>query len=243
MEFHNVEVPLMDNTARTCAAGSSRREWMRTALGFSALAAFGSAPGCSLFVMAGKMVQGDPKHTCRFKAMTGIDLTKGKHKIMVVCSTPADLKQENSSLEYDLIDGITRRMKRRKVDAVDPKKITKWLDDHGGIDGDLTDISQDIETNYIAWVNVHRFQTTEDNAPRLHRGRMLAEVSAFEVQDLGGRKFPSQIFTTEFNSTYPEHQPISENGRSALVFQKEYLDRVSEMLGEIFFDKSLNDTL
>jgi hypothetical protein len=233
----------MDSPAHGQAALVTRREWIASGLAVGAASLLTVLPGCSLFVMAGKMIQGDPKHTCRFKAMTGIDLTKGKHKIMVVCSTPADLLQENSSLEYDLIDGITRRMRRRKVDVVDPKEIAQWIDDHGGVGEDVSDIAQDIEADFIAWINVHRFQTKEDNAPRLHRGRMLAEVSAYRIENLGDRKLPSQIFVTEFNSTYPEHQPISENGRSALVFQKEYLDRVSELLGEIFFDKSLNDTL
>ena len=49
---------------------------------------FGLA-GCSMFVLAGKMFFGDPKQTSAFHEGTGVDLTEGKKKVVVLCSAPA----------------------------------------------------------------------------------------------------------------------------------------------------------
>ena len=47
-----------------------------------------SLTGCSLFVMAGKMLFGDPKIASTFTDRTGIDLTKDQKKLLVICHTP-----------------------------------------------------------------------------------------------------------------------------------------------------------
>ncbi len=45
-----------------------------------------SQSGCSLFVMAGKMIFGDPKVDCSFKKATKTDLSENGSRILVVCS-------------------------------------------------------------------------------------------------------------------------------------------------------------
>lgn len=199
--------------------------------------------GCSVFVMAGKILNGDPKYTCKFRTMTNIDLTKGEHKVLIICSAPETIEASNSTLKVDLIDGITRRLKRRKIDVVNPDDVAKWIDDHGGVGNDVNELAEGFDADYIAWIDIDTFTTLEGNSSKLHRGRSIGEIRVYRVDKFDERKIASQIFVTEYTSVHPPHQPISFNSSSATVFEKEYLDIVSEQIAQTFYDYRLNDTL
>lgn len=211
----------------------------RRFLAVSAAAAAGLSllPGCSLGVMFNKMILGDPKVTAEFHNMTKIDLTKGKHTVMVVCTAPASVDDELSTLKLDLIDGVTRRMKLHGVKVIEPDRVATWIDDHGTF-RNPSELADDFDAHFIAWIDVNQFSFREDNSPKLLRGRCAGFVRVYRVDPApeNGRKFVSTVYETEFSSTYPRLQPLSETGRSAVLFQKEYVDRVCDHLAEKFYD-------
>ena len=194
-------------------------------------------PGCSLGVMFNRMLVGDPMIPAEFKSMTKVDLTKGDRKIMVVCSTPASVDDELSTLKLDLIDGVTRRMKVRGIDVVDPDKIASWIDDHGAV-SDPSELAQDFDTNYIAWIDIKRFTFREESSPKLLRGKCTGFIRVYRVTPgpKGAPKYTDTVYETEFDETYPKLQPVSETGKSAVLFQKEYVNRTCETLAEKFYD-------
>lgn len=192
--------------------------------------------GCSLGVMAGKMLTGEPMQPAQFKAMTGVDLTKGKHKIVIICSTPTAVDDSLSSLNLDLIDGITRRMKVNQVDVVNPDKVARWIDDNGGVITDPSEMANAFDADYVAWIDLYSFTLREDNSPKLLRGRTTGFIRVYEVQELGDSKTALTAFNTEFSSTFPHHKPISELSRSELTFQKEFIDQICNELAEKFYD-------
>jgi hypothetical protein len=106
---------------------------MACAVGFS-------QPGCSLFVMAGKMFFGDPAATSTFTQSTRVDLVKEGKRILVICSTPDAVKTNFPSVDFDLLDGVTRRLKVRGIKVVDPDNVATWLDDHGGRWNDIVEL-------------------------------------------------------------------------------------------------------
>ncbi|GIX04648.1 MAG: hypothetical protein KatS3mg114_0517 [Planctomycetaceae bacterium] len=197
--------------------------------------------GCSLFVMAGKMLWGDPLQPAQFRAMTGVNLTKGKHKVLVVCTVPAAISEDFSSLSVDLIEGIARRMKIQGIDVISPSAVASWLDDHGSLITNPNDLAQDFEVDYIAWIEVLKFSLREDEEPtkassHLLRGRAQGYTRAFKVEKVGEDKLALGVYTTEFTIVYPPHQPVSDLNRSALLFQREFIDRVCNQLAEQFYD-------
>uniref|UniRef100_A0A7C2NV47 Uncharacterized protein n=1 Tax=Schlesneria paludicola TaxID=360056 RepID=A0A7C2NV47_9PLAN len=192
--------------------------------------------GCSLGVMANRMLTGDPMVPSQFKAMTGTDLTKGKHKVVVICSTPTSVESELSTLNLDLIDGITRRMKVRGVDVVSPDLVAKWIDDNGGVVADPSAMANAFDADYVAWIDLHTFSIREENSPKLLRGRSQGFVRVYQVEEVNDDRVALSAFNSEFTSVFPQHQPISETGRSALTFQKEYIDRVCDELAMKFYD-------
>jgi hypothetical protein len=193
--------------------------------------------GCSLGVMTGKMLRGEPLRTAEFHGMTGIDLGKGKHRIAVVCSTPAAVESDLTSLSFDLIDGVTRRMKVHGVDVVDPDVVAKWIDDNGGVVTDPEAMVNAFDADFIAWIDIDTFTLREDETKsKLLRGRTNGFVRVYKAQDVGDGKVALAAFNKEFSSVFPSHQPISELSRSMQSFQKEYIDRLCSELAIKFYD-------
>ena len=85
-----------------------RRQFVKTAALLICGVTSVALPGCSLGVMFGKMLTGDPKRLSEFKSMTREDLAKGKRKVLVICTTPESVESELATLKFDLIDGITK---------------------------------------------------------------------------------------------------------------------------------------
>jgi len=193
-------------------------------------------PGCSLGVMFGKMVMGEPLSPAEFRKMTREDLTKGKDTVLVVCTAPDSVDEDNSTLSYDLIDGVTRRMKLNGIKVVNPDLVASWIDEHGGIGSDPSELADEFDADYIVFIEVQSFSFREPNSPKLLRGQATGFVRAFEVTEVGGRRRVNNVFGTEFTSTYPKHTPVSEQGRSSLIFQKEYMDRFCTEIAEKFYD-------
>lgn len=192
--------------------------------------------GCSLGVMAGKMFKGEPLRPAEFYAMTGTDLGKGKHRIAIVCSTPAAVESDLSSLNLDLIDGVTRRLKVNGVDVVDPDVVARWIDDNGGVVTDPAAMANAFDADFVAWIDIDQFSLKEDATSKLLRGRTNGFVRVYQIQDLDGSKVALSAFNSEFTSIFPSHQPISELSRSKVSFQKEYIDRLCSELAVKFYD-------
>ncbi len=192
--------------------------------------------GCSLGVMAGMMLRGEPTVPSQFRAMTGTDLSKGEHKIVIICSTPTSVDADLSSLNLDLIDGITRRMKIQGVKVINPDEVAKWIDDNGGVITDPSEMARAFDAEYVAWIDIYGFSLREENSPKLLRGRATGFIRVYQVEEVAGERTALAAFNTEFNTTFPQHSPVSETGRSALTFQKEFIDRICEELSEKFYD-------
>jgi hypothetical protein len=193
--------------------------------------------GCSkMLVGGGKILFGDPKLPSEFTTLTREDLSKGNKTVLVVCSTPEAVEADVSTLKLDLIDGVTRRMKLHGVKIINPDQVANWLDEHGGIGSDLQELARDFETDYIAWIDVQSFDLREPNSPKLLRGHTSGYIRVFKVEEEAGERQALKVYQTEFALTYPQHQPLSEQGRSATVFHKEYVDYLCNLLAERFYN-------
>ncbi len=196
-----------------------------------------SIVGCSkLLLGTGKILFGDPKLPAEFTTLTKEDLTKGTKTVLVVCSTPESVDADISTLKLDLIDGVTRRMKLQGVKIINPDRVADWIDEHGGANSDPQELARDFETDFIAWIDVQSFDLREPNSPKLLRGHTTGFIRVFKVDDEGGQRLALKVYQTEFAMTYPQHQPMSEQGRSAVVFHKEYVARLCDLLAERFYN-------
>lgn len=213
---------------------------MRHGLKISTLLAFAAigmnVSGCSLFLMTQKMLFGDPLTTAEFTTFTHVDLSKGKHRLLVVCETPASVDADISTLKFDIIDGVTRQLKREGVSVIEPNKVADWLDEHGGLPSDPTELAHYFDADYIAWIDIDEFRYREDGNAALLRGKALGTIRVFRVAMLDEQRMTSSVYAKEFTSTYPAHAPISEVNHSADIFRREFTHRVSDEIAHKFYN-------
>ncbi|QDV53582.1 hypothetical protein [Gimesia fumaroli] len=195
-----------------------------------------SASGCSLYVMAGKMFFGDPLITCEFTSRTKVDLADEKKKVLVICSTPESIRSDYPSLNYDLLEQITYRLKRQDIEVMDTGEVATWLDDNGGVWNDVDELAENFDTDYIIHVDIDDFDYREPNSPNLLRGKAFGNVSAYEVMEADGMKRALEVFSSEYTSEYPSHLPVSVEQESPKVFRKKYLDRIADQIGRFFYN-------
>ena len=156
--------------------------------------------------------------------------------VLVVCSTPESVEAETSTLKLDLIDGVTRRMKLNKVKIINPDRVAEWLEEQSGTSIDLQKLDRDFDTDYIAWIEVQTFGLREPNSPKLLRGSTTGYIRVARIEEFDGKRRAIMAYTREFALTYPQHQPLSENSRSSIVFHKQYVSELCDMLAERFYN-------
>lgn len=136
--------------------------------------------GCSLFVMAGKMIQGDPVVEDEFKAFYGKSMADSGKKVAVMCSTPETVKSEFSSLDLDLAAEISRKLHVQGINVIKNHKVASWIDDHGG-DVDLKELGEGIDADLLIQVRLDHFDYREENSPDLFRGKTRGSVVVYEL--------------------------------------------------------------
>ena len=216
---------------------TNRRNALRTLSAIGCGLSLLPVAGCSkLLLGGGKILFGDPKITAEFTQLTQEDLTKGTKMVLVVCSTPESVEAETSTLKLDLIDGVTRRMKLNKVKIINPDRVADWLEEQSGTSIDLQKLARDFDTDYIAWIEVQTFGLREPNSPKLLRGSTTGYIRVARIEEFDGKRRAIMAYTREFALTYPQHQPLSENSRSSIVFHKQYVSELCDMLAERFYN-------
>ena len=201
----------------------------------------GLLSGCSLAVMAGKMLFGDPLTQCEFRTSTGVDLLKSDQRLLILCSVPGWVRQDQPSIEYDIIDGVTRRLKSRGINVVDPGAVGGWLDDHGHWN-DPAEIAGALDADYVARIDLDSVTYREPNSRSLFRGRATGNVYVYEIGKIDGRPSGLEKMSHEFMSEYP-FAPVDADQTSAAVFEKQYLDRICSQLAMMFYDHRFSEKI
>ena len=199
--------------------------------------------GCSLFVMAGKMLFGDPVRQCSFKQATRVDLAKGDKKVLVYCTAPHSIQAEFESVDYVLVDKITRHLKNQGVAVINPNQVKTWMDEHGPA-RHPSELVADFDADYIVHIELQSFSQHEDNSPTLYRGTLSGSASAWEVVEENGRKRAWQVFFTDFTSVYPQFSPLSQHQISSQdVFVRQCMEEASGSLARMFYDHRVSEVV
>jgi hypothetical protein len=193
--------------------------------------------GCSLFVMAGKMILGDPSVKSQFRQQTKTDLAKLDRRVLILCTASDSVRSKYPSVEFDVLEGVTHRLKVHGIKkVVSPDSVAGWLDDHGGEVDDMKALAEHFRADYIVLIELTRFTTREEKSPSLLRGQSEGRVHVYQYHDEPSGKRLLEIMGSDFTSTFPEGNPISIDKKSADSFQLEYIERVTLQLAQIFYD-------
>ena len=86
--------------------------------------------------------------------------------------------------------------------------------------------------NFVVYIDVSGFSLYERDSNTLFRGRCDAIVSVYEMETDGDGK---RIFSREINSVFPLQVPRSASDVSYDTFRMEYIWRLSDEIGRLFY--------
>lgn len=201
----------------------------------------GLIAGCSLGVMAGKLLLGDPKVKAPFRASTGTDLTKGKDSLLIVCDAPHGILAEFPSMQIDIVDRVTRLLETRGIKVVSSDEVATWYDDHGEW-GDFSQLAKSFDADYIMRVEVRKFTHRVPDSPNLMQGISEGRIT---VSKAGGKntKLVREIFDRNYQLTYPTGYPAPRENRSEQIFLEGFMDRLALHIGQFMYDHRSSETV
>lgn len=197
-------------------------------------------PGCSLSVMAGKMLFGDPKMTPEFQIATGVDLVDSEWSVVVIARVPSYLSGDLATLEPDLITGVTDHLLRESIDATAADLVIDWIDERGSSD-DVAQAAKKFGTDYVIHIHLATFDNFEQKSTWLHRGRSAGTITAYKVETIGGEPVPRMIFERGFDERHPRRQPVPVGEVSRTVFVRRHLEQLTGDLARKFYSSLPGD--
>jgi hypothetical protein len=190
-------------------------------------------------VMFGKVFFGNPMVKSAFEARTGVSLLEEDRKVAVVCTAPSSVVAEFDSLQFDLQEEVTRRMRLREINVASDDEVIGALNDAGGRFSKDTLAAALPDVDYIIHIDIEKFTHTEDGNSSLYRGRSNGIVYAYEVDhgpDAGGSPRALQVFYQEFTTEYPKAAPANAETMSVRVFRQKCVDQLADIVGRTFYD-------
>jgi hypothetical protein len=201
-------------------------------------------PGCSLAVIAGKVLLGDVKVQSQFRQATHTDLAKLNRKVLILCTASDTIHTGYASVDVDISEGVIHRLKTHGIHKiVSPDAVAGWLDDHGGRCDDLQGLAEHFHAEYLIHIELGRFTCIEENSPNLLRGQSEGHVRAYHLDDGEPAKKLLEVMNSDFVSTYPSGNPISVDKKSKTNFQREYIERICLQLAQIFYDHTASEEM
>jgi hypothetical protein len=110
-------------------------------------------------------------------------------------------------------------------------EVQTWLRDNPDWDT-AVEVGAEFDVNYVIYIDVSAFSLYERDSNTLFRGRCDAIVSVYEMETDGDGK---RIFSREVNSIFPIQVPRSAADVSYDTFRMEYIWRLSDEIGRMFY--------
>lgn len=208
--------------------------------------------GCSLFVMAGKALFGDPKATSALTAATGIELEENKRPVVIICSVPGRMLDRFPSLQIDLVDRLTRNMQIHDIKTVPSGDVARWYDDNGEW-GDYSALAAEFHADHVLHVKVREFDYIVPESETLMQGRCEGDVTLHQVSRRKGSNLfedseersvlVSQMFFKDFKTKFPTSYPVPRETKSEEQFLRLFMDRVALHIGQQVYSYHMSESV
>ena len=196
--------------------------------------------GCAQFVILSYLLHGPPSIEPDFDAETGESMTDPDVTVAVVCYAPTELQWNFPQIDDQVAKAVAYRLGQNHVKVVHPDYIRAWIDEHPDWEK-AEEIGRAFKATYVIEIELADFGLYEGTSTTLYRGRTeayLHVVKLDEEYDMGER-----IFTKELDFAFPTAVPRSTYDQPLQAFQKEYLSRLSERIGWMFYERFHGDMM
>jgi hypothetical protein len=188
-------------------------------------------PGCNYFLLLGYLIGGPPQIEPLFEKETNKSMTDKDIRVAVVCYASDELKYQFDNIDHIIANRVTNQIASKKIEVVNYAEVQTWLRDNPDWDT-AVEVGAEFDVNYVIYIDVSAFSLYERDSNTLFRGRCDAIVSVYEMETDGDGK---RIFSREVNSIFPIQVPRSAADVSYDTFRMEYIWRLSDEIGRMFY--------
>ncbi|MCH2210217.1 MAG: hypothetical protein MK110_02875 [Fuerstiella sp.] len=193
--------------------------------------------GCNYLIFFGYLLGGPPQLEPAFEKATNKSFTDRGVRVAVVCYAPDELRYQYDSVDHLIAVGVSARLKQNHVAVVNSEAVRVWLEENP--DWDTPDeVGAQFDTTFVVYIDLSDFSLYEHDSRHLFRGRAEATVSVYEMQADGEGQ---RIFHHELMSEFPRLTPRSASEISYDSFRSEYLLRISDEIGRMFYPYGSGD--
>ena len=188
--------------------------------------------GCNYVVGIGYLLGGPPSIEPDFDRMTDKSLSDKDVTVAVVCFAPTHLKWDNAEVDMEISKFVSFRLHEHKIVVRRPEQIQQWIDANPDWDKP-EEIGVGVDVTHVVFIDLSKFSLYEEGASHLYRGRAEAVVTVVEKQPDGEW---DEVYVKELVSQFPLGQPRSTSDQSFGTFKRQYLERLSEEVGRLFYE-------
>ncbi len=195
--------------------------------------------GCNYLILAGYLIGGPPSIAPDFETVTNKSMTDPGVVVAVVCYAPPEIKWDFDSIDEEIAKYVSYRLHQHKIRVINPDRVAAWLDENPEWDAPK-EIGEAFHATYVIYIDLQSFNLYEENSAQLYRGRAEAIVSVYQTDEEGQGE---RIYTKELVSKYPLAAPRSTYEVSYTTFKRQYLTRLSEEIGRLFYEHYAGDDI
>lgn len=196
-------------------------------------------PGCAQAVLLGYLIGGPPAIEPKFDTETGKSLVGSDDKVVVICYADPAVRLKYSKLDVELASRVAQLFTAQKIKVVEPEYVRDWVDKHKDWES-AHEIGEAFDAKYVVEIELVNFTLYEENSAILFRGRSEGAVNCYEMTAGGGSE---KIFSTDLGFAFPLSQARTSYETTEVDFKREYMSRLSEMIGQYFFPRYHGDRI
>jgi hypothetical protein len=195
--------------------------------------------GCNYFILAGYLLGGPPSIEPDYDKMTKKSLRDKDIKVAVICFAPDEVRLNFIDVDKDIAKYVAHRLKEHHIATINPDRVQEWLDKHEDWDKP-EEIGEASKATHVIMVDVHKYNLFEENSHELYKGRSEVLISVYEMQKDGTTE---KVYTKEITCSYPLETARETSDISYDRFRREYLGRLSEEIGRLFYEHFNGDDI
>ncbi len=197
--------------------------------------------GCAQFVILSYLLHGPPTIEPDFDLETGKSMTAPKTTVAVVCYAPKEVQWKFPQIDDQLATAVSYRLGQNHITMIHPDYVRAWTDAHPDWEK-ASEIGKAFNATYVIEIELASFSLHEGTSTTLYRGSTEAYVHVVEM-DPEGNGDGERIFTKELDFRFPTKVPRQSFDQSLNDFQKEYMSRLSERIGFLFYERFSGDMI
>ena len=215
----------------------SLRRWLPllTALLFAVMLS-----GCNYVVLLGYLIGGPPSIEPDYDSMTKKSMTDKGVVVAVHCFADKTVLLDHSRVDRELARFVSARLHKHEIKVIQPDLVQRWIDQNPEYSGP-EEIGLGVGATHVIQIDVPQFTIFEENSQDLYRGRSEVTVTVYEIDKENETGEP--IYDKKLISRFPLATPRSAQEVSRQTFLVQYLTRLSEEVGRLFYEHYTGDDM